>query len=144
MEKFFIGFVVVVGLTLTGCSRQSERNATDNTSKVDVDEDDRSSSKIGGDNVERATGTEDHKAVSHFEAGIAAYEANDLPLANFEGIREYHREKLAFPIACPRGSANPICNGSICRCSRSLSHGIAFARVSHAVLFVEHLFTVMD
>ena len=84
MEKFFIGFVVVVGLTLTGCSRQPERNATDSTSTVDVDEDDRSSSKIGGESVERATGTEDHKAVFHFEAGIAAYEANDLPLAHKE------------------------------------------------------------
>ncbi len=84
MEKLLIVFVLVVGLTLTGCSRQPERSATDGTSTVDVEKDDDLSSEVGADNVERTIGAENNKAVAYFEAGIAAYEANDLPLANKE------------------------------------------------------------
>ena len=64
MARLVIGFVLVVGLTLTGCVKQSDRPDTDSTSTVDA--------KMGKVNPD---------AIAHFEAGIAAYEANDLPLA---------------------------------------------------------------
>ncbi len=84
MDKFLVGFFVVAGLLLTGCSSQPDRNAKDSSSTVDVDKDDGLSPEIGGDDAKRAEGTESPKAVDHFQAGIAAYEANDLPLANRE------------------------------------------------------------
>jgi len=81
MDRFVIGFVLVVGLTLTGCSKQPERNATDSASTVDAEKDDSLSSKIGGVAVEQEKGKDNPDAVANFEAGIAAYQANDLPLA---------------------------------------------------------------
>lgn len=84
MEKLLIGFVLVFSMALAGCSRQPERSALDSASSLEVDKADGPSSESGADIVAPAMSGENHKAVAHFEAGIAAYEANDLPLANKE------------------------------------------------------------
>mgnify|MGYP003558905761 CR=1 FL=1 len=84
MDKFIVGIVLVVSLMPTGCSRQPEHNAEDRSSTVKVVKDEDLSSTSGGDDVELAQGTQIPKAVDHFEAGLAAYEANDLPLAHQE------------------------------------------------------------
>jgi TPR repeat protein len=81
MDRFLIGFVLVVGLSLSGCARQPEGNATDSASTVDAEKDDGLSAKIGGVDVGLEKGKENPNAVAIFEAGIAAYRANDLPLA---------------------------------------------------------------
>ena len=81
MDRFLIGFVLVGGLTLTGCSKQPEGNATVSASRVDAEKDDGHSSEIAEADVELEKGKEIPNAVAHFEAGIAAYQANDLPLA---------------------------------------------------------------
>jgi len=84
MDKFLVGFVLAFSLMPTGCSRHVENSAKDSASTLEVDKDEYHSSKIGGDDAELTRGTEQLKAVDHFEAGIAAYEANDLPLAHKE------------------------------------------------------------
>lgn len=84
MEKLTMGLVLVVGVILTGCSKQTERSVMHSASAVDVDKDDGLASEIDAENVELALDTVNHKGVAHFEAGIAAYEANDLSLANQE------------------------------------------------------------
>jgi len=81
MDRFLIGFVLVVGLMLSGCSKQPERNATDSAIAVDAQKDDGLASEIGVVDVEQDKGKENPNAVANFEAGIAAYQANDLPLA---------------------------------------------------------------
>jgi TPR repeat protein len=81
MDKFLIGFVLVVGLTATGCSRQSEGNAAGSASAVDAEKDVGHSSETTVADIEREQGKGIPNAVAHFEAGIAAYQANDLPLA---------------------------------------------------------------
>ena len=81
MNRFLIGFVLVVGLMLTGCAKKTERNATDSTSTVEAEKDEALRSKIDGVDVEPQKDKENFNAVANFEAGIAAYQANDLPLA---------------------------------------------------------------
>ena len=81
MNRFLIGFVLVVGLMLTGCAKKTERNATDGTSTVEMEKDEALPSKIDGVDVEPQKDKENFNAVANFEAGIAAYQANDLPLA---------------------------------------------------------------
>ncbi|MFT5299906.1 MAG: TPR repeat protein [Mariniblastus sp.] len=80
MHKFLIGFVLVVGLTPTGCSKQPEGNAPVSASTVDAEKDVGNSSEIADANVELENRKDTPNAVAHFEAGIAAYQANDLPL----------------------------------------------------------------
>jgi len=81
MNRFLIGFVLVVGLLLTGCAKKTERNATESTSTVEVEKDEALPSEIDGVDVEPQKDKENINAVANFEAGIAAYQANDLPLA---------------------------------------------------------------
>lgn len=94
MDKFLIGFVLVVGLSLSGCSKQPEgttaiaidSNAIESASTVDAEKDDGLSSDIGEVDIEKVDieleqGKENPDAIANFEAGIAAYNANDLPLA---------------------------------------------------------------
>lgn len=81
MEKLLIGFVLFFGLTFTGCSKQPERSVIESASTVDVDKTDNSPPQSDTDNIEPTMDAENHTAIAHFEAGIAAYEANDLPLA---------------------------------------------------------------
>lgn len=91
MGKLLIGFVLVCGSTFTGCSKQPERSDLESASadlesasRVEVDDADGFSSEIGAGGAEAAMDAESDKAVAYFEAGIAAYQANDLPLANRE------------------------------------------------------------
>ncbi|QDT01031.1 tetratricopeptide repeat protein [Adhaeretor mobilis] len=81
MSSFLTRFVLVVGLMLSGCSKKTERNATDSTSTVEVEKDEALPSKVDEVDVEPQKDKEDINAVANFEAGIAAYQANDLPLA---------------------------------------------------------------
>ena len=81
MDNFLVGLVLVVGLSLSGCARQPENNAIDSANAVDAEKDDGLSAEIGGVDIELEQGKEDANAIANFEAGIAAYQANDLPLA---------------------------------------------------------------
>jgi TPR repeat protein len=81
MDKFLIGFVLVVSVSLSGCSKQPEGNAIDSASTVDAEKDDGLSSEIGAVDIELEQGKENPDAIANFEAGIAAYNVNDLPLA---------------------------------------------------------------
>jgi TPR repeat protein len=81
MDKCLIEFVLVFGLSLLGCSKQPEGNDIDSASTVDAEKDAGLPSEIDGVEIELQQGKEDPTAIANFEAGIAAYEANDLPLA---------------------------------------------------------------
>ncbi len=89
MEKLLVGFIWIVGLTLAGCSERPTRSAIENSSATAVDQGDDSSPEVIADSVERADAeltmsSENRHAVAHFDAGFAAYEANDLALAHKE------------------------------------------------------------
>jgi TPR repeat protein len=80
MDRFLIGFVLIVGLMLTGCAKTTEPKKSNSESAVGTEQIESPDSKVRVD-AEPEKVTESPNAVAHFEAGIAAYETNDLPLA---------------------------------------------------------------
>ncbi len=85
MDSIQIGLVLVACLTLMGCAE----------SKVEVAKEGGLTSKIGEVDVDPPRDTEKPSAIDHFDAALAAYEANDLPLANKEFLaaaREGHSD----------------------------------------------------
>lgn len=79
MNRYLIGLLLIASSMLTGCAEKIERNATATTSKVEVEKDEVLPSKT--DEVDVEAHKDNISAVANFEAGIAAYQANDLPLA---------------------------------------------------------------
>jgi TPR repeat protein len=77
MNRLLMGFVLVVGLMLTGCAQQADQNATDSSAGVEKDK----ASQTNAIDAEPPAEQEKLNAVANFEAGIAAYQANDLPRA---------------------------------------------------------------
>lgn len=82
-------FVLAFGITLAGCSRQPEPSAPDSApdsanavGTENAGSDDGLSSESGGVDVEPEAGKETPgEGFANFEAGIVAYQANNLPLA---------------------------------------------------------------
>jgi TPR repeat protein len=77
-DKFLVGFLLVIGVTLLGCAKQppekpAEADATERASMVEVEREPVGSESQQGQRISTA--------FANFEAGIAAYEANNLPLA---------------------------------------------------------------
>ncbi|MCA9235255.1 MAG: sel1 repeat family protein [Planctomycetales bacterium] len=81
MARFLIGFVVVLGFMPTGCTKTSEHNPTDGDSTAQVTKDEALPSPTDGVDAEPQQDQDDLSAAADFEAGIVAYQANDLPLA---------------------------------------------------------------
>jgi TPR repeat protein len=89
MDKFRIGLVLVVCLSLSGCSKQPEGDAIDsvidsakdNADTMDAKNVDGLASEIDVVDIESEQDKETSSAIANFEAGIAAYQVNDLPLA---------------------------------------------------------------
>jgi uncharacterized protein len=82
MDKFLIGCVLVVGFSLGGCSRQPEDNAKESASTANAEQEDVLSSKVGEVVVEVEQDKENPNPLADFEAGIAAFEADNLSLAH--------------------------------------------------------------
>ena len=80
MDSHVVAFVLIAGSMLTGCTMQHEETATGSASTAEAEQDVGTASKSSVD-VEPDQGKVSPKVDDHFEAGIAAYQANDLPLA---------------------------------------------------------------
>lgn len=81
MGIFLVGLFLVFALSLSGCAKQPEGKAIDSASTVEVEQSDGLAPEVGGDDSEVEQVGDDASAIANFEAGIAAYQANDLPLA---------------------------------------------------------------
>lgn len=81
MARSLSGFVLVVGLMLPGCAKKTEHNTAASESTVEAGQGGALPTKTNGVDAELQRDQEDLNAVANFEAGIAAYQANDLRLA---------------------------------------------------------------
>ncbi|MDC0296786.1 sel1 repeat family protein [bacterium] len=96
VNRFLLGCVLVVGVSLLGCSKQPARNGSGNeiakddsgSKKTEADGSDSSNKDVvnvepeEGDGLVVEKGKVNPEAVALFDAGIAAYQASNLPLAH--------------------------------------------------------------